>query len=222
MIPVVLGLGSNNDFNGLKPLELLAQGCRMLQNFFYRQSLSSEGQGFSPAEKIFVSASNSDESCLHKDLPQDIKSFAQMKISSIYRTKAMYVTDQNDFFNMAVLGYVSESFSPFSLLEEIHKIEAECGRNRSLEIRFGPRSLDIDIEIFGNQTIQTSELQIPHPRLKERSFILTPMLEILPVSADCINREKIAGYLCQLPDQGVRLFMNSMEFSLSYFRLNQA
>ena len=217
MIPVVLGLGSNNDFNGLKPLELLAQGCQKLQNFFYNHTLSS-GKNYRADSSADLSCSQ--EMSQHKEAQQDIKSFEQIKISSIYRTQAMYVTDQNDFFNMAVFGYVCDDFSPFSLLEEIHKIEAECGRNRSKEIRFGPRSLDIDIELFGNQSIQTPDLQVPHPRLKERSFILTPMLEILPVSADCIDREMFADCLRQLPDQGVRLFMNSLEFRQSYLRFN--
>lgn len=133
-------------------------------------------------------------------------------LSSVYCTKAMYVTDQADFYNMAVCGMVEDSITPHKLLESIHVIEAELGRDRAKEIRFGPRSIDIDIELFGSQTINDSVLQIPHPRLSERAFVLTPMLEILPKSADCINRERFADYLRQLPDQGVRLFLTKTQF----------
>ena len=111
----------------------------------------------------------------------------KMIISSVYRTKALYVTDQSDFYNMAVYCFVSDSCTPHSLLEKIHVIEARYGRDRSREIRFGPRPLDIDIELFGKRTVNEPDLQIPHPRLSERAFVLTPMLEILPVSADCVK-----------------------------------
>jgi len=81
--------------------------------------------------------------------------------SSVYRTKAMYVEDQDDFYNMAALGFVDDILSPFELLSYIHEIEAKYGRNREEEIRFGPRSLDIDIELFGDDVINTPHLQIP-------------------------------------------------------------
>lgn len=182
MIPVILGLGSNNNFNDLQSLEILSEACRKLQNFFENQFAKTDAKN----QKI--------------------------KLSSIYITRAMYVTDQNDFYNAAVLGYVSNDYSPFDLLKEIQKIEALLGRDRSKEIRFGPRTLDIDIELFGNQKISTKKLEIPHPRLHERSFILTPMLEIFPRNADCFKAEVFENYLENLPDQGVRLFMNSDEF----------
>ena len=97
-----------------------------------------------------------------------------VKVSSVYRTKPMYVEDQDDFYNMVVSGQVSDDEDPFEFLKKINKIEADFGRDRNKEIRFGPRSLDIDIEIFGNQTINTEILQIPHPRVKERAFVLYP------------------------------------------------
>ncbi|HAH61794.1 MAG TPA: 2-amino-4-hydroxy-6-hydroxymethyldihydropteridine diphosphokinase, partial [Treponema sp.] len=92
--------------------------------------------------------------------------------SSVYRTKAMYVTDQDDFYNMVVRGFADESVTPHSLLDEVHRIEALYGRNREKEQRFGPRPLDIDIEVFGNETVNDGTLQIPHPRMHERAFVL--------------------------------------------------
>jgi len=108
----------------------------------------------------------------------------KVEFSSIYKTKAMYVEDQSDFYNMAAIGYVDDEKSPFDLLDEIHIIEAKFGRDRSKEIRFGPRSLDIDIELFGDEEVNTADLQIPHIRAEERAFVLVPALEILKESAD--------------------------------------
>ena len=141
----------------------------------------------------------------------------KISLSSVYCTKAMYVTDQSDFYNMAVLGFLPETCSPQKLLEEIHKIEAELGRDRTKEIRFGPRSIDIDIELFGKLKICLPDLEIPHPRLCERSFILTPMLEILPESADCIDRDFYAVCLSRLSDQGIQKIMDCDEFRKRFF-----
>ena len=112
-----------------------------------------------------------------------------VEISSVYRTKAMYVLDQDDFYNMALAGFLDEGISARDLLEKIHEIEASFGRDREKEIRFGPRPLDIDIEFFGNQKISEPDLQIPHPRLKERAFVLIPLLEVL----DCLEKEANAN-----------------------------
>ena len=118
--------------------------------------------------------------------------------SSVYKTKAMYVEDQEDFYNMATIGYVSDDTDAFDFLKTINKIEAKYGRDRDKEIRFGPRSLDIDIELFGNETINTPELQIPHVRMEERMFVLIPTLEILNDSADELIRAKYEKCLLKL------------------------
>ena len=125
-------------------------------------------------------------------------------VSSVYRTKAMYVTEQDDFYNMALLGYVTEDYNPFFLLEQIHEIEEKYGRNREKEIRFGPRSLDIDIEIFGDEVINTPDLQIPHIRFEERAFVLIPMLELLEKCSDDLLKEKCEKCLMVLKEKGER------------------
>ena len=103
-------------------------------------------------------------------------------VSSVYRTAAMYVTDQDDFFNMVVSGLFEGS--PRGLLRRIHEVEAAFGRDRSREFRNGPRTLDIDIELFGNQEIREKDLVVPHERMTERAFVLVPLLEILPQYAE--------------------------------------
>ena len=110
--------------------------------------------------------------------------------SSVYQTPAMYVTDQEDFYNAAALGYVADDADAFDFLHKINEIEAKYGRDRAKEIRFGPRSLDIDIELFGDETINAPNLQIPHVRMEERAFVLIPSIEVLKYSADEIVREK--------------------------------
>lgn len=123
--------------------------------------------------------------------------------SSVYITKARYVTNQDDFYNMVVKGYVPDSMTPYDLLNIIHDIEAEGGRNREKEIRFGPRSLDIDIEEFGDTVVSDEILQIPHPRIQERAFVLIPALEILDESSDYLLRKRYENFLKDLPEQGV-------------------
>lgn len=122
--------------------------------------------------------------------------------SSVYRTKAMYVEDQDDFYNMAALGYVDNKADPFEFLKKINLIEAKYGRDRDKEIRFGPRSLDIDIELFGDDTISDPILQIPHVRMEERAFVLVPAIEILKDSADELIRKKYSACLLKLEKEG--------------------
>lgn len=125
--------------------------------------------------------------------------------SSIYESKAMYVENQSNFYNMVVKGFVPDEESPFALLEKIHEIESKYGRNREKEIRFGPRSLDIDIEDFGGAIINSApELILPHPRAHEREFVLIPALEILTDSADEKIRRSFQEFLKALPEQGVQ------------------
>ena len=109
--------------------------------------------------------------------------FVSFAASSLYRTQALYIADQSDFYNMVVQGAVREGLTPYDLLAEIHKIETKYGRNRKKEIRFGPRSLDIDIELFGDMEIDDETLTIPHPRMRERAFVLVPLMEILKSGA---------------------------------------
>ncbi len=115
---------------------------------------------------------------------------SDLHFSSVYKTPAMYVTDQEDFYNAAAVGYVPDDADAFEFLHKINEIEAKYGRDRANEIRFGPRSLDIDIELFGDETINTPDLQIPHIRMEERAFVLIPSIEVLKYSADELIREK--------------------------------
>ena len=130
------------------------------------------------------------------------KLMSDVHFSSVYKTRAMYVEDQEDFYNAAALGYVPDETDAFEFLHKINEIEAKYGRDRAKEIRFGPRSLDIDIELFGNERIETPEFQVPHIRMEERAFVLIPSIEVLKYSADEIVREKYINCLAELEKTG--------------------
>lgn len=123
--------------------------------------------------------------------------------SSLYRTAPMYYHDQEDFWNMVVAGRFSGS--PRQLLEFIHQVETQLGRDRAKEFSNGPRSLDVDIELFGRQRVSEPDLVIPHPRLQERAFVLVPMLEVFSQNADlCIDKSFYSECLDSLLHQEIR------------------
>ena len=96
--------------------------------------------------------------------------------ASFYETKPVGYAHQRDFINTAVK--IETSLSAFELLKIIKDIEKRMGRRRTF--RNGPRIIDIDILLFGRQRINTDFLTIPHPRMGEREFVLSPLREIAP------------------------------------------
>ena len=131
----------------------------------------------------------------------------KLSFSSVYTSKAMYLQDQEDFYNIACFGYVSDDEDPYIFLDKIHKIEEKYGRNRSSEIRFGPRSLDIDIEEFEGVVSEDPVLTLPHPRIKDRAFVLIPLLELYSESAEDLRRKEVSENLSRLNNlDDVRLF----------------
>ena len=98
------------------------------------------------------------------------------KVSSVYSTKPVGLTDQPDFLN-AVIS-VETTLSPTDLLKLCLGIEETLGRERT--IRWGPRVIDIDILLYESVYINEDNLVIPHPRMMERAFVLVPLVEITP------------------------------------------
>ena len=96
--------------------------------------------------------------------------------SGVYDSEPVGMTDQPDFLNAVVA--VETALDPYQLLSLVHKIELDHGRQRIT--RWGPRTLDLDILLFGNLEQDDPKLLIPHPRLKERRFVLEPLLEVDP------------------------------------------
>jgi 2-amino-4-hydroxy-6-hydroxymethyldihydropteridine diphosphokinase len=97
-------------------------------------------------------------------------------VSSLYRTKPWGpVRDQPDFVNAVAL--LETGLSPHSLLDALKSLERELGRGFD-EQRFGPREIDLDIELYDDLQISDERLTIPHPRLRRRAFVLVPLAEI--------------------------------------------
>ena len=95
--------------------------------------------------------------------------------SSLYRTAPVGNLDQPDFINAVVRA--SCRIGCYVLLEALQKIEKRFGRTRDGE-RFGPRSLDLDLLMYADQTVSSPQLELPHPRMHERLFVLEPLTEI--------------------------------------------
>ncbi len=125
---------------------------------------------------------------------QRIQGMDVKQLSKIIETKPMGGPPQNKFLNSVLEGEFTGS--PQQLLSEIHRIEQHLGRIRT--IRWGPRTIDIDILFFGSRTIHTPDLTIPHPRLQERGFVLQPLVEIAPGVIDPISGRTAAQMLERL------------------------
>jgi 2-amino-4-hydroxy-6-hydroxymethyldihydropteridine diphosphokinase len=104
------------------------------------------------------------------------------------------------FLNLVVK--VETQLFPMQLLSAIGRIERDMGRKRA--VAKGPRNIDIDILFYGNFVVQTANLQIPHPRLTERRFVLEPLAEIAPELRHPLSRKTIRELLAGLASQVVR------------------
>ena len=98
--------------------------------------------------------------------------------SSLYSSAPVGYADQPRFFNAAAA--LETELTPFELLGALLIIEKDFGRNRVLGFQNGPRTLDLDILLYGDYVIGGATLEVPHPRLAERAFVLVPLNEIVP------------------------------------------
>ena len=107
-----------------------------------------------------------------------------VRASSLYASKPWGDPDQPDFCNAVAL--LETSLEPLDLLRELKVLESELGRAPSR--RWGPRAIDLDILVYGEQPFEHPELQIPHPRLHERAFALAPLAELDPAWTAALAR----------------------------------
>lgn len=98
-------------------------------------------------------------------------------VSSFYRTPPLGPQDQPDYLNAAVV--LETALDAETLLDNTQRIELQQGRVRKAE-RWGPRTLDLDIMLFGHETINTERLTVPHYDMKNRGFMLWPLFEVAP------------------------------------------
>jgi 2-amino-4-hydroxy-6-hydroxymethyldihydropteridine diphosphokinase len=123
-----------------------------------------------------------------------------LRASSIYETAPRDVQDQPWFLNQ-VIECETDLF-PRQLLARLQKIERMIGRKRT--IAKGPREIDIDILLFGDAVVKAPELEVPHPRLAERRFVLEPLAELVPEKRLPGTRRTIREMLAKVADQVVR------------------
>lgn len=121
--------------------------------------------------------------------------------SPIYETEPVDYLNQGWFLNMVV--ELQTEYFPRQLLARTQKIERELGRVR--RIPKGPRTLDIDILLYGSSVIRTPILEIPHPRMNDRRFVLQPLADLAPEFRHPVTRRTIREMLAAAPPALVRL-----------------
>lgn len=133
--------------------------------------------------------------------------------ASLYLSAARYYENQPDFVNTVIEA--ETDLSPRELLAMVNEVEAAFGRDRSLEVSKGPRSLDIDILLFGQRIVAEDGLIIPHPGLRERKFALLPLVELSPGHRDPVSGSLYSRILADLPSQGIYL-LGRADYDLLY------
>jgi len=116
--------------------------------------------------------------------------------SSVYETAAWGNEDQGAFLNQVVK--IETNLVPEKLLQAIFEIEKALGRKR--EMKYGPRTIDIDILFYGDAIIDRKGLKIPHPQIQNRRFVLTPLKEIAPERLHPSLHKTISQLLAECPD----------------------
>lgn len=124
-------------------------------------------------------------------------------VSKLYRSQPWGKPDQPDFLN--AVAKIATSLSPHDLLSALQAIED--GQQRTRDVKWGPRTLDLDILLFDNLELHLPELTLPHPEMLQREFVVYPLYEIAP---DLVlpSRQKLAAVKLDLPLRGLKLMGN--------------
>lgn len=111
---------------------------------------------------------------------KEIDGVSDIRLSGLYETEPVGYEDQDYFYNICLMcDYTGD---PHTLLDAVHDVENRLKRKRT--IRWGPRTIDIDIILFGSMVLDDEDLQIPHPRYTERAFVLIPMSDLMDPEVD--------------------------------------
>lgn len=121
-----------------------------------------------------------------------------MRVASLYRSRAVSPEPQPDYLNTAALARTT--LPPDAVLAVAKALELAAGRTRG--VRFGPRPLDIDLLLYGGLRRDDPELTLPHPRLRERRFVLAPLAEIAPDLSVSPDGATVAELLARLGPMG--------------------
>jgi 2-amino-4-hydroxy-6-hydroxymethyldihydropteridine diphosphokinase len=120
-----------------------------------------------------------------------------VKQSSVYETEPVELREQDWFLNC--VAEIETNLRPQELMQVLLKIERSMGRERT--VPKGPRVMDLDILLFGSELVHESHLEIPHPRMADRRFVLVPLAEISPDAMHPIRKKTIRQLLVDTPDR---------------------
>jgi 2-amino-4-hydroxy-6-hydroxymethyldihydropteridine diphosphokinase len=135
----------------------------------------------------------------------DLRSLGQLRhVSPVYESDPVGVTDQPPFTN--AVASLETSLEPVALLDCLLEIEARHGRVRT--VRWGPRTLDLDLIAYEGVHLDTPRLVLPHPRACEREFVLRPLVDIDPGVE--LGGQTASEWLAALPAQGVRALSDTL------------
>lgn len=116
------------------------------------------------------------------------------RVSRVYETEPVGGVAQDDFWNLVV--EVTTDAGAAELLERARRAEAAAGRTR--EVRWGPRTLDVDVLLVGDEVSDDPEITVPHPRMWERAFVVVPLAELAPDLVDARRRAGAVGRVVAL------------------------
>ncbi len=121
---------------------------------------------------------------------------AVLSVSRLIETAPQGPPGQGPYLNGAAA--IDTALSPRGLLEALQAIEAAHGRDRAREVRWGPRTLDLDLLLYGDIVLDQGDLTVPHPRMHERAFVLAPLAEIAPHAVHPVLRQTSASLYATL------------------------
>jgi 2-amino-4-hydroxy-6-hydroxymethyldihydropteridine diphosphokinase len=127
---------------------------------------------------------------------------AVVRCSHVYRTAPVGDPDQPDFLNAIV--EIETVLEPLALLRGMQRIEIELGRTRDPDRRWGPRTIDLDLLLFGHAVVREQDLTVPHPRMGERAFVLEPLAELAP-DLEIPGLGRLSELRARLDASGVRI-----------------